>query len=76
MCYNVFDLFLTTPVVPQEPTSLYKIGFINPGIDWCIPVHRGANQGKERHANVEFKTLFSILKKHLADGDDHDGKRG
>ena len=37
---------------------------------WCIPVRRGANQEKEYHANVEFKTLFSILKKHLADGDD------
>lgn len=37
---------------------------------WRILVRRGANQGKECHANVEFKTLFSILKKHLADGDD------
>lgn len=37
---------------------------------WCILVHCGANLEKESLANVEFKTLFSILKKHLADGDD------
>lgn len=70
MCYNVFGLFLTTPAVPQGPTSLYKIEVFDLG--WfgasrCVVVQI---RKKECRANVEFKTLFSILKKHLADGDD------
>lgn len=34
---------------------------------WCVVVQILV---KECHANVEFKVIFPILKKHLADGDD------
>lgn len=37
------------------------------GASWCVVVQILV---KECQANVEFKTLFPIMKKHLADGDD------
>lgn len=54
----------------QKSHSLYKMHLANIGMVWCVLVRCGANLGKECQTKVEFKTLFPIMKKHLADGGD------
>ena len=48
---------------------LYKMGICDLGIEWFTAVQQGSNLRKGEYA-VEFKTLFPILKKYLADGAD------
>ena len=45
------------------------MGICDLGIDWFTAVQQGSNLRKGYYA-VEFKTLFPILKKYLADGAD------
>ena len=48
---------------------LYKMGVCDLGIEWFTAVQHGSNLRKGENA-VEFKTLFPILKKYLADDAD------
>lgn len=53
-----------------EPPLIYEIGTFDLGMVWFSVVCHGLTKEKGGTAVVEFKTLFRILKKHLADGDD------